>query len=370
MIITGKSLPRRTFLRGVGAAVALPFLDSMVPAFAAPAKPPVRLAFLYVPNGIDMKNWNVPQEGAFGELPRIMKPLEAFRGDMIQIGNLTNNSGRALLDGAGDHGRCAGSYLTGVQVKKTTVDIKASISCDQIIANKIGHETRFASLELGMDDSRQAGDCDSGLFLRLHQQPGVAQRDAAAAADSRSARALRAAVRHGRRAEPRGDRSQRALPPQHPRLRHRRHQEAADVARADRQAQARRVPVVDPRSRAAAGEGGEGERRRQPRHGQAVRRAARLRRALQADERHDHDRVPGGHDARAHVPDDARGHEPLVSRDRHRRRPPSVHAPPGQARPDGEGHADQRVPHEAAGRLAAEPEVDQGRRLAACSTTR
>ena len=162
MFITGKSLPRRTFLKGVGAAVALPFLDSMVPAFAAPGKPPVRLAFLYVPNGIDMKNWNVPQEGAFGELPRILKPLEAFRGDMIQIGNLTNNSGRALLDGAGDHGRCAGSYLTGVQVKKTTVDIKASISCDQIIANKIGHETRFASLELGMDDSRQAGDCDSG----------------------------------------------------------------------------------------------------------------------------------------------------------------------------------------------------------------
>src|SRR5262245_22248883 len=162
MIITGKSLPRRTFLKGMGAAVALPFLDSMVPAFAAPGKPPVRLAFLYVPNGIDMKNWNVAQEGPLGELPRILKPLEAFRGDMIQIGNLTNNSGRALLDGAGDHGRCAGSYLTGVQVRKTTVDIKASISCDQIIANKIGHETRFASLELGMDDSRQAGDCDSG----------------------------------------------------------------------------------------------------------------------------------------------------------------------------------------------------------------
>src|SRR5436190_176745 len=163
MIVTGKALPRRTFLKGVGAAVALPFLDSMVPAFAAPAKLPVRLAFLYVPNGIEMKNWNVPQAGPLaGNLPRIMKPLEEFCGDMIQIGNLTNNSGRALLDGAGDHGRCAGSYLTGVQVKKTTIDIKASVSCDQIIANKIGHETRFASLELGMDDSRQAGDYDSG----------------------------------------------------------------------------------------------------------------------------------------------------------------------------------------------------------------
>ena len=164
MVVTGKALPRRTFLRGVGAtAVALPFLDAMAPALSAKAGPPVRLAFLYVPNGIDMANWNVPHEGALpAELPRILKPLEAFRGDMIQIGNLTHNSGRALLDGAGDHGRCAGSYLTGIQVRKSTIDIKASISCDQIIANAIGHQTRFASLEMGMDDSRQAGDCDSG----------------------------------------------------------------------------------------------------------------------------------------------------------------------------------------------------------------
>ena len=161
--VTGKSIPRRTFLRGVGvAAVGLPFLDAMTPAFAAAPKAPVRLAFMYVPNGIDMKNWNIEQEGAFGAFPRVMKPLEAFRDDMIQIGNLTHNSGRALLDGAGDHGRCAGSYLTGIQVRKTTIDIKASVSCDQLIANQIGNQTRFASLELGMDDSRQAGDCDSG----------------------------------------------------------------------------------------------------------------------------------------------------------------------------------------------------------------
>jgi hypothetical protein len=161
--VTGRSIPRRTFLRGMGtAAIGLPFLDAMSPAFAAAPKTPVRLAFLYVPNGIDMKHWNIEQEGAFGEFPRVMKPLEAFKNDMLQIGNLTHNSGRALLDGAGDHGRCAGSYLTGIQVKKTTVDIKASVSCDQIIANHIGNDTRFASLELGMDDSRQAGDCDSG----------------------------------------------------------------------------------------------------------------------------------------------------------------------------------------------------------------
>ena len=78
------------------------------------------------------------------------------------LGNLTHNNGRALLDGAGDHGRCCGSYLTGVQPRKTLVDIKAGISCDQIVANQIGSKTRFPSLELGMEDARQAGDCDSG----------------------------------------------------------------------------------------------------------------------------------------------------------------------------------------------------------------
>ena len=95
MFITGKSIPRRTFLRGVGATVALPFLDAMAPAFAATPTPPVRLSFLYVPNGIDMKNWNLEHEGPLGEFPRVMKPLEAFKSDIIQIGNLTNNSGRA-----------------------------------------------------------------------------------------------------------------------------------------------------------------------------------------------------------------------------------------------------------------------------------
>ena len=152
-------------MRGMGsAAIALPFLESMTPALAAPTKSPVRLAFLYVPNGIMMKDWNpeVDYEGKFREFPRALKPLEGFRDDILQLGNLTHNSGRALLDGAGDHGRCSGSYLTGIQVKKTTIDIRASISCDQIIANKIGSQTRFPSLELGMDDARQAGDCDSG----------------------------------------------------------------------------------------------------------------------------------------------------------------------------------------------------------------
>ena len=160
---TRKSLPRRAFLRGMGTAVALPFLDAMSPAFAssqAPAK--VRMAFVYVPNGIDMRNWTPDYEGKLGELPRILKPLEPFKQDVTLLSNLTHNNGRALLDGPGDHGRCCGAYLTGVQPRKTMVDIKAGISCDQIVANKIGHQTRFPSLEVGLEDARQAGDCDSG----------------------------------------------------------------------------------------------------------------------------------------------------------------------------------------------------------------
>jgi hypothetical protein len=138
----------------------------MMPAFAsAPttkAAGPVRMAFVYVPNGIDMRHWNPSYEGELGKLPQTLVPMEPFRKDITLLGNLTHNTGRALLDGAGDHGRCSGSYLTGVQVKKTLVDIKASVSCDQLVANAIGKQTRFPSLEVGLEDARQAGDCDSG----------------------------------------------------------------------------------------------------------------------------------------------------------------------------------------------------------------
>ena len=163
MLITGKALPRRTFLHGMGAAVGLPFLDAMAPAvLQAKTKAPVRMAFVYVPNGIDMRHWNPDYEGPFQELPRILKPLEPFKSDVLMLGNLTHNNGRALLDGAGDHGRCCGAYLTGVQPRKSATDIKCGISCDQIVANKIGQHTRFPSLEVGIEDARQAGDCDSG----------------------------------------------------------------------------------------------------------------------------------------------------------------------------------------------------------------
>jgi hypothetical protein len=170
MIITKKALPRRTFLRGMGVAVGLPFMEAMLPAMPstqasrAAAKPSVRLMFLYVPNGIDMENWNPSYSGTLAELPRILKPLEPFRDDVLMLSNLTHNWARVLLDGPGDHGRCSANYLTGSHVQKTdkSIHVDGTMSMDQLIASRLGSETRLPSLELGMEDPRQSGNCDSG----------------------------------------------------------------------------------------------------------------------------------------------------------------------------------------------------------------
>ncbi len=166
-MITGKRLARRTFLRGLGAAVALPVLDAMTPAFAAATRlasnAPRRMAFVYVPNGIIMKDWTPSALGSEFEFPRILKPLEPYRQQLTVLSGLTHNTGRALGDGPGDHARAAASFLTGVHPKKTAgADIHSGISVDQIAAQKIGNATRFASLELGCEDGRLVGNCDSG----------------------------------------------------------------------------------------------------------------------------------------------------------------------------------------------------------------
>ncbi|MEJ7609064.1 MAG: DUF1552 domain-containing protein [Bryobacteraceae bacterium] len=164
MIVTGKYLPRRTFLRGMGAAIALPMLDAMSPAFAAgTAASPVRLAFAYVPNGVMMNHWTPEAFGRDFTLPRILKSLEAFRGDISILTGLAQKNGNALGDGGGDHARAAATFLTGVHPKKTDgADISLGISTDQIVALAIGNKTRFASLELGCEDSRTVGGCDTG----------------------------------------------------------------------------------------------------------------------------------------------------------------------------------------------------------------
>jgi hypothetical protein len=165
MIITRKHLPRRTFLKGLGATIALPMLDAMRPALAAGAalEAPTRLAFVYVPNGVTLADWTPAAAGRSFAFSRILKPLEPFRDDLLVLSGLAQQNGRELGDGPGDHARAAASYLTGVHPRKTAgADIKNGISADQIIARHLASETRLASIELGCDDSRTVGNCDSG----------------------------------------------------------------------------------------------------------------------------------------------------------------------------------------------------------------
>ncbi len=168
MILTRKHVSRRTLLRGVGAAVALPVLDAMVPAFATAATvakkiSPVRMVFVYVPNGIDMRNWTPAAEGRAFELTKILSPLAPVQDDVLVLSGLMDHGGMALGDGPGDHARASASFLTGVHPKKTAgSDIFAGVSVDQLAARKIGSATRLESLELGCEDGHLAGNCDSG----------------------------------------------------------------------------------------------------------------------------------------------------------------------------------------------------------------
>jgi hypothetical protein len=168
MIITKKHLPRRTFLRGVGATLALPLLDGMVPAFAgaraAAATPPRRLGIVYVPNGVHMPRWTPQADAAALEMTPILEPLSPFRDRILMLTGLSNAQGDALPgEGAGDHARASGAYLTGVHPKKTEgPDIRAGVSMDQIAAGVLGQETELASLELSLESREPVGACDPG----------------------------------------------------------------------------------------------------------------------------------------------------------------------------------------------------------------
>ena len=164
-----KHLNRRTFLRGVGTALALPMMDAMVPAMssAAASKAPLRMAFVYFPNGIQENTWSPKMEGEVAALPekltRVLEPLQAYRNEITILDGLTINGGRALGDGPGDHGRAGASYLTGAHPKRTFgKDLQAGVSVDQLAAQAMGMKTRFASLELGGEEGIQGGNCDNG----------------------------------------------------------------------------------------------------------------------------------------------------------------------------------------------------------------
>ena len=166
MFITKLALSRRTFLRGVGASVALPLLDAMVPALTAaadtPAKAAPRLGVVYHPNGVIYQNWLPKGAGRNFEFSPILAPLEPFRDQLIVITNLSSHQAEALGDGGGDHSRASGSYLTGVHVKKSDSVVGNSVSMDQIAANAHKGETQLSSLQLTADDNSLVGSCDVG----------------------------------------------------------------------------------------------------------------------------------------------------------------------------------------------------------------
>ena len=168
------SLSRRTFLRGVGACLALPSLESILGSAAKAAAPeaalaatatgaPRRMAFVYVPNGVIQDTWWPSTEGKDFELKTTLKPLEKVKSKIQVLGGLDHVNATAGPDGAGDHARASGTFLTGVRVRKTAgADINAGLSIDQAVAQQVGHLTRFPSLELTCDSVRKSGNCDSG----------------------------------------------------------------------------------------------------------------------------------------------------------------------------------------------------------------
>lgn len=167
------SLSRRTFLRGLGACLALPALESFRPfglqaatapgAAAAATGAPLRMAYVYIPNGAIQDAWWPTGEGREFSFAKTMEPLAPLKDQVQVLRGLDHDNATAGPDGAGDHARASGTFLTGVRVRKTAgSDIQAGPSIDQLTAQRIGHLTRFPSLELTSDKVRKSGNCDSG----------------------------------------------------------------------------------------------------------------------------------------------------------------------------------------------------------------
>jgi hypothetical protein len=164
MFITKKALARRTFLRGMGATLALPLLDSMVPALSAAPKSTPRLGFVYVPNGIIQEQWFPKTPGPLpADLPAILKPLAAFRDQINVMGNMAHLQANTFGDGVGDHPRASAVWLSGVHAWDRTrpgMEVRLGVTADQIAAREIGKDTALPSLELVLENPTQIA-CDT-----------------------------------------------------------------------------------------------------------------------------------------------------------------------------------------------------------------
>ena len=166
MIVTKKAISRRTILRGLGATVALPLLDAMIPALTAQsrtaAKGVRRLGVIYHPNGVIYDKWLPTGTGANFELSPTLAGLQPFKDQLIVVTGLSMDQAEALGDGGGDHSRACGGYLSGVHVKKSDSVVEAGITMDQIAARAFERDTQLSSLQLQMDDNSLVGSCDVG----------------------------------------------------------------------------------------------------------------------------------------------------------------------------------------------------------------
>lgn len=164
------NIPRRTILRGLGVSLALPWLEAMGPitplTHAAPKAnniAPNRMAFLYVPNGINMADWTPKTVGNDFEITPILEPLAKLKHKLLVLSGLTADGARAYADGGGDHARALSAFLTGARPLKTDgINIRNGVSVDQVAASRIGDQTRLSSLEIGTEAGAMAGNCDSG----------------------------------------------------------------------------------------------------------------------------------------------------------------------------------------------------------------
>ncbi|MBZ5575040.1 MAG: DUF1552 domain-containing protein [Acidobacteriia bacterium] len=155
--MTGKSLPRRTVLRGLGTTIALPFLDAMAPALRAATKPAHRFQAFYVPNGMAMEFWTPKGEGTALELAPIMEPLAPFRDQMIVFSGIKASWNYI-------HAGASGSFLTGTpRGGRNEIEIIADVSIDQMLGRHFAQETQLASLEVSMDQPANAGACTGNL---------------------------------------------------------------------------------------------------------------------------------------------------------------------------------------------------------------
>jgi hypothetical protein len=170
VIITKKAIPRRSVLRGFGAALALPLLDAMVPALTAlaktAAKPVNRFGVVYVPNGIVMDKWTPATVGKTFELTPTLLPLQPFRDRLVVVSGLNSIPPKTVLaEATGVHARASTRFLTAVPPKFTASgsQVEAGVSMDQLLAKQLSEYTQLASLELALDSSESAGTCDLGF---------------------------------------------------------------------------------------------------------------------------------------------------------------------------------------------------------------